>query len=161
MIGAPKRLDSPQIRRSHSAAISSPPPTQMPWICATSGCRQAASAARGGVHDAAVVDRLRLVAALGREFRDVVAGRERLLAGAAQDHAAQAVVGGQRVDGRAQRVPHRFRQRVELFGAVQHDRRDRPVAVDCYQIAHRRILPDIEQRQSTPSIAIQVIRIKS
>src|SRR6266542_6766822 len=44
LIGAPKRLDSPQMRRSHSAAISSPPPTQMPWICATSGWRQLASA---------------------------------------------------------------------------------------------------------------------
>ena len=40
LIGAPKRLDSPQMRRSHSAAISRPPPTQMPWICATSGWRQ-------------------------------------------------------------------------------------------------------------------------
>src|SRR6266542_672464 len=44
LIGAPKRLDSPQMRRSHSAAISSPPPTQMPWIWATSGWRQSASA---------------------------------------------------------------------------------------------------------------------
>ena len=43
LIGAPKRLDVPQMRRSHSAAISSPPPTQMPWICATTGWRQRAS----------------------------------------------------------------------------------------------------------------------
>ena len=35
--GAPNRLPAPQMRRSHSAAISSPPPTQMPWICATRG----------------------------------------------------------------------------------------------------------------------------
>ena len=41
------------------------------------------------VHDAAVLDRLRLVRALGRELADVVARRERFLAGAAHDHAAQ------------------------------------------------------------------------
>ena len=36
-MGTPKRLDSPQMRRSQQAAISSPPPTQMPWIIATVG----------------------------------------------------------------------------------------------------------------------------
>ena len=41
----PNRLPAPQMRRSQSAAISRPPPTQMPWICATSGWRHAASAA--------------------------------------------------------------------------------------------------------------------
>src|SRR5229473_1196351 len=44
LIGAPKRLPSPQIRRSQSAAISRPPPTQIPSISATNGWRQAASA---------------------------------------------------------------------------------------------------------------------
>jgi hypothetical protein len=44
LIGAPKRLDAPQIRRSHKAAISRPPPTQIPWICATRGWRHSASA---------------------------------------------------------------------------------------------------------------------
>src|SRR4029453_13083097 len=32
------------MRKSQNAAISSPPPTQMPWICAISGWRQSASA---------------------------------------------------------------------------------------------------------------------
>ena len=43
-----------------------------------------ASASRGRVHRRAILDRLRLVRALGRELADVVAGRERLLARAAQ-----------------------------------------------------------------------------
>ncbi len=39
-MGTPKRLDSPQMRMSARPAISRPPPTQMPWICATTGWRQ-------------------------------------------------------------------------------------------------------------------------
>src|SRR5712671_3794187 len=38
----PKRLDAPQIRRSHCVMTSSPPPTHTPWIMATIGCRQRA-----------------------------------------------------------------------------------------------------------------------
>src|SRR5258706_1475218 len=41
-MGMPKRLDAPQMRRSHCEAISSPPPTQAPWIIATVGCRHRA-----------------------------------------------------------------------------------------------------------------------
>ncbi len=59
------------------------------------------------VHHVAVLDRLRLVRALGGELADVVAGRERLLAGAAHDDAAQVVVGGKRADRLAQMLPHR------------------------------------------------------
>src|SRR5215831_2074454 len=44
LTGTPKRLDSPQIRMSQTAAISSPPPTHAPWIIATTGCRQRATA---------------------------------------------------------------------------------------------------------------------
>ena len=70
LIGAPKRLDAPQMRRSHSAAISSPPPTQMPWICATSGWRQSASARAVRMHDRAVFDApARLVRALASRTR--------------------------------------------------------------------------------------------
>src|SRR5712692_7799490 len=43
-MGMPKRLEAPQIRRSHCEAISSPPPTHTPWIMATVGCRHAESA---------------------------------------------------------------------------------------------------------------------
>src|SRR6266513_2134360 len=35
----PKRLEAPQMRRSHCEMTSSPPPTQTPWIMATIGCR--------------------------------------------------------------------------------------------------------------------------
>ncbi len=48
---------------------------------------------RRGVHGGAVCDGLCLVGALGREFADVVAGGKRPLAGAADDDAANAVVG--------------------------------------------------------------------
>ncbi len=44
LIGTPKRLDSPQIRRSHMIASSSPPPTHRPWIIAIVGCTQSAIA---------------------------------------------------------------------------------------------------------------------
>src|SRR2546430_2619720 len=40
----PKRLEVPQMRRSHCVMISSPPPTQTPWIIATIGCRHRAIA---------------------------------------------------------------------------------------------------------------------
>ena len=46
LIGTPKRLERPQIRRSARAAISRPPPTQMPWIMATTGTGQSRIAAR-------------------------------------------------------------------------------------------------------------------
>ncbi|MNT36743.1 hypothetical protein D3C72_1728480 [compost metagenome] len=39
-MGTPNRELSPQMRRSARLAISSPPPTQMPCICATTGWRQ-------------------------------------------------------------------------------------------------------------------------
>src|SRR3989442_12974812 len=39
LIGMQKRLEAPQIRRSHCVMTSSPPPTQTPWIIATIGCR--------------------------------------------------------------------------------------------------------------------------
>ena len=42
LIGAPKRLDAPQTRRSHSAAISRPPPTQIHGICVGGGLEIAA-----------------------------------------------------------------------------------------------------------------------
>src|SRR5882672_1706436 len=40
----PKRLEVPQILRSHCEMISMPPPTQAPWIMATMGWRQPAIA---------------------------------------------------------------------------------------------------------------------
>src|SRR6266513_2282406 len=40
----PKRLEAPQMRRSHCVMTSSPPPTQTPWIIATIGCRHRAIA---------------------------------------------------------------------------------------------------------------------
>src|SRR2546430_1576794 len=40
----PKRLEAPQMRRSHCEITSSPPPTQTPWIIATIGCRHRAIA---------------------------------------------------------------------------------------------------------------------
>src|SRR5437899_8436050 len=40
----PKRLEAPQMRRSHCVMTSSPPPTHTPWIIATIGCRQRAIA---------------------------------------------------------------------------------------------------------------------
>src|SRR6266478_1914821 len=40
----PKRLEAPQMRRSHCEMTSSPPPTQTPWIIATIGCRHRAIA---------------------------------------------------------------------------------------------------------------------
>src|SRR5437773_3676279 len=40
----PKRLEAPQMRRSHCVMTSSPPPTQTPWIIATIGWRHRASA---------------------------------------------------------------------------------------------------------------------
>src|SRR5712671_5097459 len=40
----PKRLEAPQIRRSHCVVTSSPPPTHTPWIIATIGCRHRAIA---------------------------------------------------------------------------------------------------------------------
>src|SRR5712691_4282792 len=40
----PKRLEAPQMRRSHCVMTSSPPPTHTPWIMATIGCRQRAIA---------------------------------------------------------------------------------------------------------------------
>src|SRR5205809_2485821 len=40
----PKRLEAPQMRRSHCEMTSRPPPTQTPWIIATIGCRHRAIA---------------------------------------------------------------------------------------------------------------------
>src|SRR6266581_2680175 len=40
----PKRLEAPQMRKSHCVMTSSPPPTQTPWIIATIGCRHRAIA---------------------------------------------------------------------------------------------------------------------
>src|SRR5260221_2083691 len=40
----PKRLEAPQMRRSHCVITSSPPPTHTPWIMATIGCRHRAIA---------------------------------------------------------------------------------------------------------------------
>ena len=56
------------------------------------------------MHRGAVVARLRPVRSLARELADVVAGRERLLAGTAQDQAAQRVVGRERVERTAESV---------------------------------------------------------
>ncbi len=130
--------DAPQIRRSHSAAISSPPPTQMPWICATSGCRHAASASRGRRASCARTRSPAPCSRAGRELADVVAGRERPLAGTAQHDAAQRVVGRQRGD-RGPRARHIVaRQRVELLRTVEDDGRDRPVARHVDRFAHAR-----------------------
>src|SRR5712692_2290624 len=41
----PKRLEVPQMRRSHCEMTSSPPPTHTPWIIATIGCLHRAIAA--------------------------------------------------------------------------------------------------------------------
>src|SRR5712692_4050540 len=43
-MGMPKRLEAPQMRRSHCETTSSPPPTHTPWIIATIGCRHRAIA---------------------------------------------------------------------------------------------------------------------
>jgi hypothetical protein len=91
---------------------------------------------RGRMHDAAVGDRLRLVRAHAGELGDVVAGRERLFAGAAQDDAAQAVVGRQAAHRIAQALPHLARERIELVGTVEHDGGDRTVALDQDEIIH-------------------------
>jgi hypothetical protein len=88
------------------------------------------------MHDAAVIDRLRLVRAFGRELRDVVPGRKRPLAGAAHDHAAHAVVGRQRGDRFAQHPPHRLGERIELVGPVEDDRRDRSVPLERNEFVH-------------------------
>ena len=94
--------------------------------------RMPAGGERAGrrVHDAAVVDRLRLVAALRSRIprcrcraRTPSRPRRARSRSAASSSADSASIGG------AQRVPHRLRQRVELLGAVQHDGRDRTVAV--------------------------------
>ena len=81
----------------------------------------------GRAHHRAVGDGLRLVRALAREFTDVVPGRKRFLACAAQDDAADVAVRGQRAYRQPQVMPHRFGQRVELVGAVEHDRCDGPI----------------------------------
>jgi hypothetical protein len=92
LIGTPKRLDSPQMRMSARPAISSPPPTQMPWICATTGMAAVADRLDGAAHVFAVGARLLDVGALGLELGDVVAGREGARAGAAQHDAMHGVV---------------------------------------------------------------------
>ena len=50
-----------------------------------------------------------------------------------------------KVDGAAEVLPHRLRQRLELLRAVQHHRRDLPGALDEDQVGHRhfflRIMP--------------------
>ena len=103
----------------------------------------------GRVHVCAVVDRLRLVGALGGELGDVVAGRERLVARAAEHDAAQRVVGREPARPfRRARCHIGARQRVQLVGAIQHDGGDGAVAVDsirivssCHDVIGRRTRP--------------------
>ena len=116
------------MRRSQRLAISSPPPTQMPSISANGGVAAVADRAERPVHHRAVgLGRGRIVA-LGLELRNVVAWRERLSAGTPQHDAANGVVGRQLDNRLAEAAPHVQGQRVEFFGAVQDDGRERAVA---------------------------------
>ena len=88
----PKVLDSPQIRMSQRAAISSPPPMQ-----GTLDQRDGGVAACGRIAVNASSTTAPVGLALGGalalvlELGDVGAGRERLVAGAAHDDAAELV----------------------------------------------------------------------
>jgi hypothetical protein len=88
LIGTPKRDDSPQMRRSHCAAISSPPPMQAPWISAIVGWRQSNTACKAAPACGVVDQRMIEGVAPGEELPDVAAGSERPAAVTAQDDAA-------------------------------------------------------------------------
>ena len=140
LIGAPNRLDAPQIRRSQSAAISSPPPTQMPWICATSGCRQAASARAVACITAPYAIACALFARSVANSPMSLPGENAFSPAPRTMMQRTRVVGRKRVDRRAQLAPHRLGERVELRRPVEDDGGDRAVADDVDRLAHRCVL---------------------
>jgi hypothetical protein len=91
---------------------------------------------RSIVHRGAIDDRLCLVRALGRELGDIVAWRERFLAGTMDDDAAKIVIGRKGADRLAQPSPHSECQRVELLGTIEHNRGDCAFAGHRNRFAH-------------------------
>ena len=148
LIGAPKRLDSPQMRRSHSAAISRPPPTQMPWICATSGWRHVGERARRRVHRVAVLDRLRLVGALVANSAMSLPGENAFSPAPRSMMQRSAVVGGRARRSRAPRSRHMPRVSALSFsGRLSTTVAIGAVALDLDRFAHRWRSPVEEARR--------------
>src|SRR5207253_2931089 len=94
----------------------------------------------------AVCARLLDVRALAREFGDVVAGGERLRAGAAQDDAADVLARGKRDEDLAQPLPHRPGQRVELLRAIQDDGNHVTALLDEDRFVRAHALPRAQRR---------------
>jgi hypothetical protein len=118
MIGAPNFAPSPAMRRSQAQAISSPPPTQG---AEDRGHRRMRAGLDGGqrrAHRLVIGQRAVDVGARGLELLEVAAGGEGH-ALAAQDHAAQRLVGGKPGEGLAQPRPHARVERVELVRVEQ------------------------------------------
>src|SRR6185437_15483719 len=84
--------------------------------------------AQRAVHDLAIGARLIGVRALRGELADVVAGAERLAAGAAQDDAAYRFVGIEPPHRLAEELPQWLRHRVELRRTIDRQRDDAAVA---------------------------------
>ena len=111
------------------------------------GWRHSASASRSDAY-LAVFERLRLVRALGRELARCRCQARTLfrrhLAGSTQ---RTRVVRRQSLDRFTERRPHRSRQRVQLLRTVQHDRRNRAVALD--QKSYR---SSVRSNSTSPSV---------
>ena len=140
LIGTPKRLLSPQMRRSHISATSRPPPTQTPWIIAIVGWMQSPTACIVGMRS---VRRIRVpcatLARTSREFRRCRRRRAKAWSPAPRRTTQRKLGVGRRVRASARQLePRRLRQRVELGGRVEHDGRDRAVAFDEDQVGHPR-----------------------
>ena len=107
LIGAPKRLDSPGDADVAAAGDLHAAADAGAWIIATVGTGQARMASEGGGHEfLVIVQGVVHGGAHDQELLDVAAGREGLVAGAAQHHAAQVGVGVKFAHAALQAAPH-------------------------------------------------------
>src|SRR5437762_7628244 len=106
------------------------------------GLRQRGERVLPASGDPAVLLLVGHVAAAVLELRDIGAGDERLIAGAAQDDHADGVVGGEVVYVVGHQLPHLLAHRVPLLRLVEDDPADRSVLLDqqLRRLGHR-VLP--------------------
>ena len=169
LMGTPNRLDSPQTLMSQSAASPKPPPTQRPSISADHRMPARADRLERRVPHAA---RTRAPSppssASPRTPRCRRPTRERPAARSPEHDAAEVGVAVAGLHDLPEPAGHRDRHRVELLGAVQDHRRDRPVPRHVDRLAHDvtpfgpdqdrpRPLPErVGQRRRPPGVDVQV-----